>query len=43
MNTIGPLWLVLGLGTVGLFVIVEWLVYDIIDLWRARSKAVRKT
>ena len=30
----GVLWLILALGTAGLFFICEWLVYDIIDLVR---------
>jgi hypothetical protein len=36
MNTIGPLWLILGLGTMGVFVLIEWIVYDLIDMWRTR-------
>lgn len=36
LNTIGPLWLFLALGTMGLFFIVEWTVYDIVDWTRTR-------
>ena len=37
LNTLGPLWLILCLGTMGVFFLVEWLVYDIIDLVRMRK------
>lgn len=42
MDTIGPLWLILALGTVGLFFLIEWVVYDVIDWRRAALVAARK-
>ena len=42
MDTIGPLWLILALGTVGLFFLIEWLVYDAIDYRRAALAVARK-
>jgi hypothetical protein len=34
MNTIGPLWLVLALGTMGCFFLLEHCVYEIADAMR---------
>lgn len=36
IDTIGAFWLILALGTMGLFVILEWFAYDIIDIIRER-------
>jgi hypothetical protein len=40
-DMLGPFWLVLALSTMGLFCIVEWLVYDAIDYCRASSLVLK--
>jgi hypothetical protein len=42
LNTIGPLWLILCIGTMGVFFLVEWVVYDCIYWWR-EGKTGRST